>query len=252
MADRLRIDLLLVEKGLAPSRAKAQALLLSGRVRVDGRLEDKPGRLVSKDAEITVLGPACPYVSRGGLKLEHALKAFGVAPKGLRCLDVGASTGGFTDCLLQHGADSVIAVDVGYGQLDQSLRNDPRVRVMERTNFRYVTPADIGEEVDLAVVDVSFISLRLILPPLLPILKPSGDIIALVKPQFEAGPRDVGKGGVVRDYRVRERVLAQLRRFAVQELGLAWLGEVESPIRGAKGNLEFLVHLKKGVSQSYL
>ncbi len=236
-----RLDVLLFERGHAGSRAQAQALIRAGRVRVEGTLLDKPGIQVPLDAAIEVSAPP-RYVSRGGEKLEAALAAFQVDPTGRVCLDVGASAGGFTDCLLQHGAARVYAVDVGRGQLDWKLRQDPRIVVKERLNARFLRPEDIGEPVDLATVDVAFISLRLILPPLRGIVKPSGDVIALVKPQFEAG-RKAAPRGVVRDPAVHEEVVAAITAFARDELGWTVRGMVPSPLLGPAGNREFFLHL---------
>ncbi len=238
--ERERLDLLLVAKGLAPSRAKAQALILAGQVRVNGVLLDKPSAQVPKDAEILIVSPP-KYVSRGGEKLEAALGAFGITPTGKVCLDIGASTGGFTDCLLQHGAARVYAVDVGKGQLHWKLRQDPRVVVKEGLNARYLRLEDIGEPVDLVTIDVSFISLRLILPPLREIVRPSGDIVALVKPQFEAGKEKVKKG-VVRDPEVHREVLLGLYEF-VENLGWSVVDAIPSPLLGPKGNREFFLHI---------
>lgn len=193
MKHKERLDLLLVEKGLCESRSRAQAVIMSGEVYVNGQKSDKPGTPTDVEAEIEVRGNACPYVSRGGLKLEKALRDFGVSPAGLTCLDSGASTGGFTDCLLQNGAKKVFAIDVGYGQLAWSIRTDPRVVCMERTNIRYVTPEQLGEPVQLAVIDVSFISLRIVLPAVKALLSENGQIVCLIKPQFEAGKENVGK-----------------------------------------------------------
>jgi len=235
-----RLDLLLVARGYAPSRAQAQALIRAGRVRVAGNLRDKPGTEVPLDAVIEVSAPP-RYASRGGDKLEAALAAFGVDPQGKVCLDVGASTGGFTDCLLQRGAERVYAVDVGRGQLEWRLRNAPRVVVREGVNARYLRPEDIGEPVDLATVDVSFISLRLILPPLGAIVRTGGDVIALVKPQFEAG-RGAVRRGVVRDPAVHEAVVEGIAAFARSNLGWTVHGTVPSPLLGPAGNREFFVH----------
>lgn len=235
-----RLDLLLVARGYAPSRAQAQALIRAGRVRVAGDLRDKPGTEVPLDAVIEVSAPP-RYASRGGDKLEAALAAFGVDPQGKVCLDVGASTGGFTDCLLQRGAERVYAVDVGRGQLEWRLRNDPRVVVREGVNARYLRPEDLGEPVDLATVDVSFISLRLILPPLGAIVRPGGDVIALVKPQFEAG-RGAVRRGVVRDPAVHEAVVGGIAAFARDGLGWTVYGTIPSPLLGPAGNREFFVH----------
>jgi len=241
--ERKRLDLLLVEKGYFPSRQKAQSAIMAGRVLVDGQKKEKAGVLVPVDAEITVTGEDLPYVSRGGLKLAKALAVFPVDPAGKTALDVGASTGGFTDCLLQHGAKRVIAVDVGYGQLAWKLRQDPRVKVMERTNIRYLTPADLGEElVDLVTVDVSFISLRLVLPAVIALAKEAADFILLVKPQFEAGRDKVGKHGVVRDPQVHRQVLTAVIEEA-EKLGLQARGLDFSPIKGPEGNIEYLLWL---------
>ncbi len=237
-----RLDTLLVERGLVESRERAQSLILAGKVKVDGQVAHKPGKRVSADAEIT-LEEALPYVSRGGLKLEEALKRFQLDLSGLICADVGASTGGFTDCLLQHGAAKVYAIDVGYGQLAWKLRQDPRVVVLERTNIRYLE--SLPEPIDLATIDVSFISLELVLPPVLNFLKPGGQIIALVKPQFEAGREQVGKGGVVKDPEVHGQVLHKVATMA-QDLGLQVLGLIPSSLKGPAGNVEFFIHLSRG------
>jgi len=240
-----RLDLLLVARGLAETRAKAQAVVMSGLVYVDGRKADKPGMSYDGDAAIEVRGAACPYVSRGGLKLEKALRGFGVDPSGYVCADSGASTGGFTDCLLQHGAAKVYAVDVGYGQLAWKLRQDPRVVVMERTNLRYVTPEDLGEALDLATIDVSFISLRLVLPAVARLLGPDGQVICLIKPQFEAGRGKVGKKGVVRDPEVHREVLEDFLSYAPAS-GFTVRNLTYSPVRGPEGNIEFLARLTRG------
>lgn len=240
--EKERLDVLLFERGHAPSRAQAQALIRAGRVHVAGALVDKPGTQVSTDVVIEVTVPP-RHVSRGGDKLEAALAAFGVDPQDNVCVDVGASTGGFTGCLLQHGARRVHAVDVGRGQLDWNLRNDPRVVVREGLNARYLRPEDIGERVDLATVDVSFISLRLVLPPLAAIVKSGGDVIALVKPQFEAG-RQAVRRGVVRDPAVHQAVVDGIAAFANQELGWTVRGTSPSPLLGPAGNREFFLHLK--------
>lgn len=237
-----RLDVLLVQQGLASSRAQAQALIRAGRVRVAGQVLDKPGHEVPPDSPLEVLAPP-RYVSRGGEKLEGALRAFGVDPQGRVCLDVGASTGGFTDCLLQHGAARVYAVDVGRGQLDWRLRRDPRVVVREGLNARHLRPEDLGEPVDLATVDVSFISLRLVLPPLEAVLRPGGEVIALVKPQFEAG-RGLVRRGVVRDPAVHEAVLQGIASFAREELGWTVVRSAPSPLLGPAGNREFFLHLR--------
>lgn len=237
-----RIDVLLVEQGFYESREKAKAAIMAGLVVADGERIDKAGMKVLRSSAIKVKGAVHPYVSRGGLKLEKALRSFDIPMEGRTMLDIGASTGGFTDCALQHGASYVYAVDVGYNQLDWSLRNDERVHVMERTNFRYTTRSDLnGPEPDFASIDVSFISLKLILPPLRELLKRPADIAALIKPQFEAGREKVGKSGVVRDPAVHEEVLVQVLTMAA-ELGFQAKGLTFSPITGGEGNIEFLVH----------
>ncbi len=240
---RLRLDQALVERGLAPTRARAQALILAGLARVNGRRVDKPGAAVAADADVQLAGSDHPWVSRGGVKLAAALAAFGIDARGKRCLDVGASTGGFTHVLLDGGAAQVTAVDVGRGQLDWRLRADPRVVVREGVNARHLTAADVGDSFDLIVVDVSFISLRLVLPALVPLLAPSGELVALIKPQFEAGRRQVGKGGVVRDSAAREAAI-QAVLGAAETLGLACCGRLLSPLPGPAGNVEELVHLR--------
>ena len=245
MSSRIRLDSLLFARGLAPSRTAAQALVLPGKVRVDGRVETKCGRAVAEDAAVEVEAPQ-RFVSRGGEKLEGAFEKFsGWTVEGLVCLDVGSSTGGFTDCMLQHGAARVMAVDVGTNQLAYKLRSDPRVWVRENFNARHLTVADIPERPARAVTDVSFISLRLILPPMAEVLLPGGEIVSLVKPQFEAG-RGEAPGGVVTDPVVRERALAGILDFGRGELGLELLGVEESPIRGReKGNIEYLAWWRK-------
>lgn len=236
---KVRLDLLLVERGLFPTRAKAQAALMAGQVRVAGKERPKPGDLVARDAAVEVLAP-CPYVSRGGLKLAGALDAFGLDPEGRVCLDLGASTGGFTDCLLQRGAAKVYAVDVGHGQLDARLRADPRVACIERTHARDLRPESFEPRPDLAVVDVSFISLTLVLGPLLACLPAPADLVALVKPQFELEAKKTPKG-VVKDEAHRAEALERVRK-AARALGLSELGAVDSSLPGAKGNREILVH----------
>ena len=238
-----RLDQLVYELGYTESRERARTTIMSGLVFVNGNRVDKPGTAVSPDARIEVRGEALPFVSRGGFKLDKALKVFPVDPAGKICLDCGASTGGFTDVLLQHGAARVYAVDVGYGQLAWKLRTDERVVNLERTNLRYVTREQIPDPIDLAVMDVSFISVRLIIPALLPLLKPEADLICLIKPQFEAGREDVGKKGVVRDSEVHVRVVSEILAFAENE-GLSVLGLDYSPIRGPEGNIEYICHLK--------
>jgi len=239
---RDRLDRQLVDRGLVDSREKAQALIMAGEVLVDGRKAQKPGETVTATSHIELL--ARPrFVGRGGIKLQAALDHFGVAPAGMVCLDVGASTGGFTDCLLQNGAVRVHAVDVGHGQFDWKLRNDPRVVVYEGLNARHLTLEQIGESVDLAVCDVSFISVTLILPAVVPILKTGGQMIVLVKPQFEAGRDQVGKGGIVRDPAVQQAACDRVAA-AVEALGFRW-STVDSPIEGAEGNREILLHAQR-------
>lgn len=242
MKHKERLDVLLVSLGLAESRAKAQATIMAGEVYVNGQKADKSGTEVDITSNIEVRGSACPYVSRGGLKLEKALKNFGVDPTGYVCSDSGASTGGFTDCLLQQGASKVFAIDVGYGQLAWKIRNDPRVVVMERTNIRYVTLEDLGEPLDLSVIDVSFISLGLVLPVVKTLLKPTGQVLCLIKPQFEAGKDKVGKKGVVRDPAVHEEVLQNFISLA-KSLDFTIRNLTFSPVKGPEGNIEFLAHL---------
>lgn len=239
-----RLDILVVEKGLAPSREQAKALIMAGQIFVGGSREDKPGSLFEDSAEITFHGKSLPYVSRGGLKLEKALGIFGLDLRDKICLDIGASTGGFTDCMLQNGAAKVFAVDVGYGQLAYKLRTDPRVVCLEKTNVRYLTPEVLGEAGDFASVDVSFISLNLVLPPLLALLKEEAELVLLVKPQFEAGREKVGKKGVVRDKAVHREVLVKVCGKA-RELGCGILGLSYSPIKGPEGNIEYLLYLSK-------
>ena len=237
-----RLDVLLVKRNLAASREKAKAIIMSGNVYVDNQKEDKPGTTFPEESKIEVRGHTLPYVSRGGLKLEKAMKEFQVSVEGKVCTDVGSSTGGFTDCMLQNGAAKVYAVDVGYGQLAWRLRNDPRVVCMERTNVRYLTPEDIPEPLDFGSVDVSFISLRLILPALRGLMKDSGQLICLIKPQFEAGKEKVGKKGVVRDKKVHLEVLEQFLRHA-EECHFYVKDVTFSPIRGPEGNIEYLGQL---------
>jgi len=244
MTAKVRLDELLVERGLAENRTRARAGIMAGRVRVAGQVVTKAGTLVAADAEVAC-NPPPPYVGRGGLKLKGALDAFGIDPAGRAALDAGASTGGFTDCLLQHGARSVVAVDVGYGQLDPRLAADPRVTVMDRTNVRHLGPADLPGPVDLLVADLAFISLRTVLPALKALLAPGGEMVLLVKPQFEVGKGKVGKGGVVKDEALRAAAVDAVVEAAAQ-LGLECLGRIPSPITGAKGNVEFLVHLRAG------
>lgn len=242
MKHKKRLDVLVTEQGYAETRSKAQAIIMSGLVYVDGQKADKPGISYDETAVLEVRGAVCPYVSRGGLKLEKALRDFGVKPEGFVCSDSGASTGGFTDCLLQQGASKVFAIDVGYGQLDWKIRSDPRVVVMERTNIRYVTPEQLGEPLDLSVVDVSFISLKIVLPAIQALLKPTGQVLCLIKPQFEAGKDKVGKKGVVRDPAVHCQVLEDFVTL-VQQQKMTLLGLTFSPVKGPEGNIEFLGHL---------
>lgn len=237
-----RLDVLLVRRGLAQSRQRALALVLAGRVLVDGRKITKAGARVREEADLRLCGGDIPYVSRGGLKLEAALKAFELDVSGWRCLDVGVSTGGFTDCLLQHGAAHVTAVDVGYGQVHWNLRNDPRVTLLERTNIRHFSPDTLASLVDLACIDVSFISLKIVVPVVMGCIKPTGRIVSLIKPQFEVGKGSVGKGGVVRDESMHKAVIDNLTEaFFLQ--GLRRQALIPSPIVGAKGNREFLALL---------
>jgi 23S rRNA (cytidine1920-2'-O)/16S rRNA (cytidine1409-2'-O)-methyltransferase len=236
-----RLDQLLALRGLAESRAKAQALILAGRVFSGERRLDKPGHQVAADLEVQVREPESPYVSRGGLKLAHALDRFAIDPAGLVALDVGASTGGFTDVLLRRGAAKVYAVDVGHGQLDWRLRNDPRVVVLERTNARTLTREQVPEPVDLVACDASFISLQVVLPAALQLASPSAWLVALIKPQFEVGKGRAGKGGVVRDPALHEEVCSEIRRWLEDEQGWEVSGLTESPITGPKGNREFLI-----------
>lgn len=234
--------MLLQTKGLAESRSKAQAIIMEGLVFVAGQRVDKPGTPVAPDAEIVVRGKLFPYVSRGGLKLEKALEYFSVDPQGYVCSDSGASTGGFTDCLLQKGAKKVFAIDVGYGQLAWKIREDPRVVVMERTNIRNVASEDLGELLDLSVIDVSFISLKIVLPVIQKLLKPSGQVLCLIKPQFEAGREKVGKKGVVRDPATHLEVLEEFLSLA-ESLHFTVENLTYSPVKGPEGNIEFLAHL---------
>lgn len=243
-ASRTRLDVLLVQRGLVPTREQAQAVILAGRVRVAGQRVDKAGARVPEDAPLEVTGPAHPYVGRGGLKLEAALRRFGLDVRGAVALDLGAGTGGFTDCLLQHGARRVYAVDVGRGQLHPKLRADPRVVVMERTHAKTLGPERIPEPVDLACADVSFISLLQALPPVVPLLRDGAPVVALVKPPFEAG-RGVARGGVVRDPQVHREVLWKVAR-GLAGVALGAQDVMASPIRGDRGNVEFLLLLRKG------
>ncbi len=241
---KLRLDELLIKKNLFESRTRAQAAIIAGLILVDNQKVEKSGIKVEETAEIRVLGNACPYASRGGLKLEKALDDFKVDVNGLATADIGAGTGGFTDCLLKHGAKKVYAIDVGYGQIDWKLRNDKRVVVMERKNARDMSAGDLPEKVDLAVMDVSFISILKILPAVRNILKEGGDVITLVKPQFEAGRDEVPRGGVIRNSNVHKKVLDNVRA-GTQELGYKYLGETRSPITGKDGNIEYFLHLRR-------
>ena len=241
---RERIDKLLVDRGLAESRTKAQAMIMSGVVLVNEQRVDKPSQLFDTDSSVRVKGgddPTSRYVGRGGLKLEAALREFQIDVAGFVCLDVGASTGGFTDCLLQHGARRVVAIDVGHNQIDWRLRNDPRVEVREGVNARYLQPEDFAQKFDLIVIDVSFISVTKVLPAVVPMVLPRGSIITLVKPQFEVGRGEVGSGGIVRDESKRLRAVEKANNSATA-IGLKALKVIESPIKGAEGNVEFLVH----------
>lgn len=240
-----RLDILLVKQGFAPSREKAKAIIMSGNVFIGGQREDKAGTSFEESKiVIEVKGNAMPYVSRGGFKLEKAMDQFGLELKNKICMDIGASTGGFTDCMLQNGAIKVYAVDVGRGQLDWKLRNDSRVVCMEKTNFRYMKPEDIEDRLDFASVDVSFISLTKILEPAYELLKPQGQMVCLIKPQFEAGKEKVGKKGVVRDPAIHEEVIEKVIQYA-EKIGFAVLQLEYSPIKGPEGNIEYLLHLGK-------
>jgi len=239
-----RLDMAMVHRGLAESRQRAQGLILAGAVTVAGRVANQASQAITPGTPIEVAGPAHPFVGRGGLKLAAALDAFGIDPGGMVVLDVGASTGGFTDCLLQRGAAKVYAVDVGYGQLAWRLRQDPRVVVFDRCNARYLDRTRIPEPVRLATIDVSFISLTLILPAVRACLEPDGQVVALLKPQFEVGKGKVGKGGIVRDEALRREAVESVRRV-LREQGWVWEGEVPSPIAGQKGNIEYLIRLHR-------
>lgn len=244
-----RLDILVTERGLAESREKAKTLIMAGQVYVDGQKADKPGDTFSEDAAVEVRGKGLPYVSRGGLKLEKAMREFGLQLQGRTCMDIGASTGGFTDCMLQNGAQRVYSVDVGYGQLAWSLRTDPRVVNLERTNARYLTREQVPEEIGFFSVDVSFISLTLILPAVRPLLAEHGQAMCLIKPQFEAGREKVGKKGVVRDKAVHEEVIEKIRSFALEN-GFSVLGLTFSPVKGPEGNIEYLIYLERSEAPS--
>lgn len=245
-----RLDVLLVNRGLAASREKAKAIIMSGNVYVDGQKEDKAGSNFNENAVIEVRGNTLKYVSRGGLKLEKAMECFDVEIQGKVCMDVGSSTGGFTDCMLQNGAVKVYAVDVGHGQLDWKLRNDERVVCMEKTNIRYVTPQDIADRIDFSSIDVSFISLTKVLGPVKELLTDDGQIVCLIKPQFEAGREKVGKHGVVRDASVHLEVILKVIEYAVS-IGLEALNLEFSPVKGPEGNIEYLLHLQKHTEGVY-
>jgi len=239
-----RLDKLLIEKGMVQSRERARALIMAGRIAVEGRTVDKPGMRIEMEAQLELRGDDQPYVSRGGIKLEGALDAFRIDPKGFVVMDVGASTGGFTDCVLQRGAKKVYAVDVGYGQLAWKLQTDSRVVSLERRNVRYLKKEEVKEEMDLILIDTSFISIEKFLPNLLRFLREGGSIIGLIKPQFEVGRGEVGKGGVVRDGILHQKVIDRISEFS-RGLGLSVLGVIESPILGPKGNREFFIYLKR-------
>jgi 23S rRNA (cytidine1920-2'-O)/16S rRNA (cytidine1409-2'-O)-methyltransferase len=239
---RVRLDQLVVERGLAPSRERARALILAGQVSVNGQPETKAGTQVDAEADVGLAAPDHPYVGRGGVKLAHALDTFHINVEGREALDIGASTGGFTDVLLKRGATRVVALDVGHGQIDWTLRNDPRVFVMEHFNARHLQPSDLPGPVDIVTIDVSFISLRQILPVVPSVLRPPGDVVALVKPQFEAGRAEIRKG-VIRDPSIQARVVDEVSA-AAREVGLTPVASTTSPITGAKGNVEFLLHFR--------
>ena len=241
---KLRLDRLLVERGLVESRERGQALILAGQVLVNGQKQEKAGALVPEDAEIRMLGEVLPYVSRGGLKLAAALREFNVSVEGKIALDVGASTGGFTDCLLQHGCNEVYAVDVGYGQMAWKLRQDTRVVVIERTNIRSLDPSRIPQPVDIVVIDASFISLEKVIPSIMQFLRHGSELIALIKPQFEVGKGQVGKGGIVRDEGLRAEAVDKVASFC-REIGLKVKGVIPSPITGRDGNVEFLLYASR-------
>lgn len=248
MEEKERLDVLIFRQGLAASREKASSQIMSGIVYVNGVKVDKPGTKLHLDSKIEIRGDTMPYVSRGGLKLEKALKEFGLTLQGKVAMDIGASTGGFTDCMLQNGAVKVYAIDVGYGQLAWSLRTDSRVVCLERTNIRYVTPEAIGEYADFASIDVSFISLTKVLPAVKQLLKEKGEIVCLIKPQFEAGREKVGKKGVVRDKHVHIEVIQKIIAFCHNEVEFSILGLSYSPIKGPEGNIEYLLYIAKSIA----
>jgi len=240
-----RLDILVTEKGITTSREKAKALIMAGQIFVDNVREDKAGSMFEETCDIVLHGEKPKYVSRGGLKLEKAMASFPIKLDDFVCMDIGSSTGGFTDCMLQNGAKRVFAVDVGYGQLDYKLRVDERVVCMEKTNIRYVTPEDIGEPLDFASCDVSFISLDKVLPAAINLLKDEAEMVCLIKPQFEAGREEVGKKGVVRDPKIHQKVIEKVLEKS-REIGFSAIGLTYSPVKGPEGNIEYLVHLKKG------
>ncbi len=241
---KFRLDRLLVEKGIAPSRERAQALIIEGKVLVDGMPVLKAGTLIRQEAQIELRGGDIPYVSRGGIKLEEAIRHFNITMREKIAMDVGSSTGGFTDCMLQHGASKVYCIDVGYGQLAWKLRQDPRVVLLERTNIRHLEKSRIPDEIDIATIDVSFISLKKVVPCVLKFLKENGEIIALIKPQFEVGKADVGKGGIVKDEEKRLKAVERVKE-ELSSLNLEISGVIRSPIAGQKGNIEYLIYMKK-------
>lgn len=248
MTEKKRLDVLLVDLGLAESREKAKAVIMAGQVYVDHQKADKPGTVYPSTAQVEVRGPVMPYVSRGGLKLEKAMRTFGLKLDGKTAMDIGASTGGFTDCMLQNGAVKVYSVDVGYGQLAWKLRTDPRVINLERTNIRYVTREQVPDPIDFVSVDVSFISLKLVLPVARELMSENAQAVCLIKPQFEAGRENVGKKGVVRDPAVHIQVIRQVVEF-VKELGFTILGLTFSPVKGPEGNIEYLLYIQKGLTE---
>jgi 23S rRNA (cytidine1920-2'-O)/16S rRNA (cytidine1409-2'-O)-methyltransferase len=239
-----RLDKIIVEKGLAPSRERAQALIMEGKVFVNGMPVSKAGTLVDENVSIELRGEDIPYVSRGGLKLEAAINYFNISLKDKIAMDVGASTGGFTDCMLQNGAKKIYCIDVGYGQLAWKLRQDPRIVLIERTNIRYLERKKVPDEIAIAAIDASFISLLKVVPPVLEFLKEDGEIIALIKPQFEVGKGEVDKGGIVKDEGKRRRAVERVRE-GLESLGLETIGIIQSPIAGQKGNIEFLIYMKR-------
>ncbi len=251
MIEKKRLDCLVFEQGFAPSREKARGMIMAGQVYVDNQKADKPGTMLPVGTPIEVRGETMPYVSRGGLKLAKAMANFPIVLDGCVCMDIGASTGGFTDCMLQNGAQKVYAVDVGYGQLAWSLRTDERVVNLERTNARYLTREQVPDPIDFFSVDVSFISLTIILPAVRPLLKDGGQAVCLIKPQFEAGREKVGKKGVVRDKAVHEEVIEKIRSFALEN-GYSVLGLTFSPVKGPEGNIEYLIYIEKSDSPEML